>query len=126
MKKKRSEWPPEGPKGVGRPSLKSGWGRKALPQVRKLRPQVREGSGGPPEGPGGVESSSRRTGWGREALLKVLEALPEVWEGSGGPFIGPGVVVRFFQRSGRILRRSERPALSGRRGRKAITKVWVG
>ena len=54
MKKKRSKCPPEGPKGVGKSSLTSGWGREALPKVL-------EGSGVRPGGPDGVGRPSRKS-----------------------------------------------------------------
>ena len=79
-----SRRPPGGPVRVGKPTLRSCWGREA-------HPVVREGSGGPPPGPG-----------------RGRETHPAVREGSGGPPEGPGGIGRLTGMFGSPTRRSKR------------------
>ena len=70
--------PPVVPGVFGRPSLRFGSGREALPKVR-------EWSGSPPIVPGVVERPYRWSGSDQEALSEGWDALPEsgrVWRPS--------------------------------------------
>ena len=86
--REQSGGPPGGLEGVGRPTLRIGWGREAHPEVLM-------GLGGPPGGSRCVERPSQK--------------------GSEGPHVGPEGPPKGRRGDGRPNRRSLRPTQRSRR-----------